>query len=364
MKKLIQSAILILIVSQAIFAQDITTVEAKSYDISDNLDLEAVASIFGESKNLEDFENKLNDPELQISNLDLNGDGYVDYLRVVENSEAQTILITIQAVLGEDLFQDVATIDVEKDSNGKTYVQVVGDVYMYGPDYIIEPVYYNPPVVVLFFWGPNYCRWHSPYYWHHYPTHYHVWHPHPPHIYHNNIHVRVNMKHAYYYTTVRRSSRAVHINNTISRNDYARSHPNRSFTSRNAGVRNTHELNRQRGTAQKATNTTRPASTSRSNGSRVQSNRNGSSQSNSRSGQTNTARSSTRSTTATRQKQNKTTQSRGAQSRTSQTRSSQNKQTRSVGTSRQNSNRSGGKRSDNQGSGGSKSGSKENRKRR
>jgi len=124
-----------------LMAQDVTIVKAMSNDISNNLDLEAVASIFGDANDLEDFEKLLNDPDLQISNLDLNLDGYVDYLRVVEVSEGNTHLIAIQAVLGDDLFQDVATIEVERDHNGKTYVQVVGDVYMYGPDYIIEPVY-------------------------------------------------------------------------------------------------------------------------------------------------------------------------------------------------------------------------------
>ncbi len=38
-----------------IYAQDVTTVEAKSAEISYNLDLEAVASIFGDSEDLEDF---------------------------------------------------------------------------------------------------------------------------------------------------------------------------------------------------------------------------------------------------------------------------------------------------------------------
>lgn len=83
-------------------AQDVTTVEATDSDISENLDLEAVASVFGESEDLEDFEKKLNDPEMQISNLDLNEDGEVDYLRVVEASKDDTHVFTVQAVIGED----------------------------------------------------------------------------------------------------------------------------------------------------------------------------------------------------------------------------------------------------------------------
>ena len=55
-------------------AQDRTTVNATNSEISDNLDLRAVASIFGDSRNLQDFERRLNDPKIQISNLDLNND--------------------------------------------------------------------------------------------------------------------------------------------------------------------------------------------------------------------------------------------------------------------------------------------------
>lgn len=228
------------------FAQDITTVRANE-DISDNLDLEAVASVFGDSKDLEDFEYKLNDPELRISNLDLNRDGYVDYLRVVENSENRTVLITIQAVLGKDLYQDVATIDVERDRNGRSSVQVVGDVYMYGPDYIIEPVYVYSPPVLVYLWGPTYRPWHSPYYWGYYPSHYHRWHTHSCYVYRRHVHVHINTHHNYYYPQSRRSSTAVNIHSKTRRNDYGQAYPNRSFSSRNSGIRNTRDLNARRG---------------------------------------------------------------------------------------------------------------------
>jgi len=117
----------------------VTTTRATSYDISDNLDLDAVASIFGDSENLEDFERTLNDPDNRISNLDLNQDGYIDYLRVLENSSDRNSLIVIQAVLDEDVYQDVATIEIEKTSNNNHRIQIVGDAYIYGSNYIIEP---------------------------------------------------------------------------------------------------------------------------------------------------------------------------------------------------------------------------------
>ncbi|MCF8367826.1 MAG: hypothetical protein K9G76_02200 [Bacteroidales bacterium] len=224
------------------FAQDVITVEAANLDISFNLNLEAVATIFGDAENLEDFERKLNDPELQISNLDLNQDGVVDYLRVIEAATDQTHVVTIQAVLGNDLFQDIATIDVERDASGETSVQLVGDVYMYGPDYIITPVYVRPPVFFVYFWGPVYRPWYSPYYYGYYPHYYHPWRPYPTYVYQQNVHVHVNVHNTYHYTNIRKSRTAANMHKNTMRNDYASKHPDRSFAKRNDGFKNTQEL--------------------------------------------------------------------------------------------------------------------------
>ena len=67
------------LVSSMLWSQKRITVEAKSYDVSDNLDLEAIAIAFGKANNLEEFEKMINDPQNPISNLDLNSDGYVDF---------------------------------------------------------------------------------------------------------------------------------------------------------------------------------------------------------------------------------------------------------------------------------------------
>ncbi|MDR2848747.1 MAG: hypothetical protein LBV39_06535, partial [Bacteroidales bacterium] len=64
-----------------------TVVVEAPTDISYNLDLRAVASIFADARNLEDFEYRLNNVDHGISNLDLNNDGFIDYLRVVETFE-------------------------------------------------------------------------------------------------------------------------------------------------------------------------------------------------------------------------------------------------------------------------------------
>ena len=64
-------------------ADETITVTATSSDISEDLNLKTVATIFGQAKDLEQFEAMLNNPDSAFSNLDLNADGEVDYLRVV-----------------------------------------------------------------------------------------------------------------------------------------------------------------------------------------------------------------------------------------------------------------------------------------
>ena len=247
-------------------AQDRTSVNAMNAEISDNLDLRAVASIFGESRDLQDFERRLNDPELQISNLDLNNDNEVDYLRVIETVENRTHLIIVQSVIDDDVYQDVATIDVEKDRNNKIHVQVVGDVFMYGENYIYEPVYYSTPVIYASFWSPNYRPYYSTWNWGYYPSYYYAWNPFPVFRYRNNINISLNINNNYNYVTNRRSNRAVVLHNSRRSNGYERQNPNYSFSRRNANVTNRYELDQRRGSRNETGYSNRRAVTSREAG--------------------------------------------------------------------------------------------------
>jgi hypothetical protein len=244
--KLIHLSLLASLTIGSLFAQEKTTVTAKNSDISDNLDLRAVATVFGDAKDLEDFERRLNDPKTQISNLDLNNDNYVDYLRVIETVEGNVHLVVVQAVLEKDVFQDVATIEVERDRNNRVQVQVVGDVYMYGANYIYEPVYVHTPIIYNTFWVGNYRPYYSSWYWGYYPSYYYYWNPFPIFRYRNHIHVHINFGHSYHYVSHRRCA-AVY-NNYYGRrgNGYERRYPNRSFAHRNSGYSNRYELDSRR----------------------------------------------------------------------------------------------------------------------
>lgn len=186
--------------SSMLWSYDSRTIYPQNDNISQDLNLDAVASIFGLSSNLEDFEYRLNDPDSQISNLDINEDGYVDYLRVVERAEDDKRLIIIQAVLDRDIYQDVATIVVQRDRYQQTTVEIIGDSYIYGSDFIVEPIYSYTPIIYSYFWSSGYYRtYHSRYRWGYYPTRYRRWRPLPTPYYHKHIHHHIDRRNHYRY---------------------------------------------------------------------------------------------------------------------------------------------------------------------
>ena len=233
----------LMLMSAALWADETITVSANSSDISEGLDLKVVAKLFAEAKNLEEFETMLNNPDSAFCNLDLNGDGQVDYLRVVETGEGNKRLIVLQAILAKDIYQDVASIYVEKDAADNVSVQVIGDEYVYGANYIIEPVYVYRPVIYDWFWGPYWCAWNSPWYWGYYPSWWYVhscwahdWYWHHCYAFH----------HCHHYCSFR-PGRVVcsgyrELRSGVTRREFADAHPERSFSQRNSGMTNAREI--------------------------------------------------------------------------------------------------------------------------
>lgn len=228
--------LLVGLLSSNLIAQESVTVTANSEDIANNLDLNLVASLFGQASNVEEFEVILNNPDSAFSNLDLNGDGQVDYLRVVESFDENRRLVIIQAVLAQDIFQDVASIYLEKDaSTNEVSAQVIGDKFIYGDNYIITPVYLYRPVIYSWLWSSIYMPYCSPWYWGHYPLYWRHWHCITYHDYwrrcyywHHHHHYcsfhHHHHPHHGYHDMYHRSG--------MGRHDYATHHPDQSYESR------------------------------------------------------------------------------------------------------------------------------------
>jgi hypothetical protein len=187
----------------------------------DNLNLAAVLDIFQQSKTLEEFEQTLNTESNKINNLDLNNDEQTDYIKVIDNADGNLHSIVLQTDVSSGEKQDIAVIYTEKKGDDVT-VQVIGDEDLYGKDYVIEPSvktasngtpnpgytgddnnttnvtnnYYNTTrgyspapstwIIIGGMYGSHYSRWHSPWYWGHYPGYWHAWHPVYWHDYHHH----------------------------------------------------------------------------------------------------------------------------------------------------------------------------------
>ena len=181
-----------LLLCTAIFAaeQDSTGMEG------DHLDLNAVMAIFQESESPEDFEKKLNTESTNVNNLDLDGDGEVDYIRIVDNGDSTSHVLTLQVSINENESQDVAVIELEETSQDVVEIQIVGDEDLYGENYILLPqsAGKSPLVVnvitwraVRFMWARNYKPWVSPWKYRHYPNWYKPWKRKRWSVYHGHV---------------------------------------------------------------------------------------------------------------------------------------------------------------------------------
>ena len=231
----------------------------------DNLNLYAVMNLFQQSETLEGFERELNKQDHMVNNLDLNRDGYVDYIMVFNYVQDNTHHIVLRVALNEHEMQDVAVFIVEKLRTGAVHVQLIGDEALYGPNYIIEPAYAETPnpgytgvvaeqkvkkrrnvtvvrttyyevaswPVIVYIYRPSYVVWRSPWRWSYYPVYWSPWTPHYWHFYygyHYNWHAhyyahfrpcrhpRSVHHHRFYHTSIRNYSPTVVVN--INKGEY------------------------------------------------------------------------------------------------------------------------------------------------
>ena len=220
-----------------------TTTIAQAYstneDISLHLDLQAVGALFAQASTVQEFEQLLNSSNYPVTNLDLNGDGYIDYLRVLETVDGHNHVFLIQACLGQDIYQDVATLVAEVPSLTNYTVEIIGAPFIYGPSYYVRPVFVARPLIFDCFLKSLYSPWHSPWYWDHFPSHYR--HPAPVFLNHYQAYINTFMSGHRFCHEVS-YPKEPHFNGydrmTVSnqRNDFAKQNPEKAFTVRNANT--------------------------------------------------------------------------------------------------------------------------------
>jgi hypothetical protein len=308
------------------FAED--TLPEPIIEAGKNLDLEAVGELFAQSKSLEQFEISLNTESNDVNNLDLNGDGDVNYIRIEEKVEENTRVIFLRVPLADDDVQDVATIEVERKEDGTVNVQIVGDEEIYGENYIIEHTISTTEVkkietevqrvkdleknkeketevqnteeesqeskttesaeatesatttsssttvtyvYVGYAYYPYYSPYHSPYYWGYYPPYYHPYHPCSVSIYVSRS--SRYRRHRYRHTTVRRSSRARNVHHSHHRSSRSTSYNYKKQSSQHKQMKQNNASKQNSSSKQKASNQQKKSSQQNSNNSTQQKNK-------------------------------------------------------------------------------------------
>jgi hypothetical protein len=211
----------------------------------DHFSLEAALAMFKASSTPAEFEKRINDSKNGTNNLDLNGDGRVDFLKIKTVVEGDDRMVVISAVLNKDETQDVAVIEISRQGEERALLQIVGDEDLYGNSQVVEPyeeggehdidrgpsanvngstkdiwvnVWFWP--CVTWFYGPGYMVYVSPWYWDFYPDWWMPWPPYtyvvfygycePYHHHYHHVHVhRTARMHQTVYMPRRESSRQV-----------------------------------------------------------------------------------------------------------------------------------------------------------
>lgn len=177
----------------------------------DNFNLEGAIELFKQASSPEEFENLLNSEEAKVNNLDLNEDGEIDYIRVIDNLDGDVHAIILQVPVSETESQDIAVIEIEKQGEENAILQIIGNEDVYGEQVISEPfeeekvrndrdkgpaVQMAPVRIVVNVWlwpsvryiyRPAYTVWVSPYRWGLYPRAWRPWRPYPFYTYHARV---------------------------------------------------------------------------------------------------------------------------------------------------------------------------------
>jgi hypothetical protein len=230
----------------------------------DNFSLEGALEMFKKAESPEQFEKMINTEDNKVNNLDLNGDGDIDYIKVIDKGEDGAHAFILQAAVSDNESQDIAVIELEKTGSKDAIVQIVGDEDIYGEQIIVEPADENRTTVapaqtrsrststtnvvvnvwtwpvVRHVYAPGYVVWVSPWGWRARPVwwrpwrpvHYHVFYPYraPYHRHYVVVHHH-RVVHAHrIYTPVRTTSVTVHTRNRASVDHYRTTRTSRSTT--------------------------------------------------------------------------------------------------------------------------------------
>jgi len=141
------------------------------------LDLQALGELAKKSKDAQTLENELN-KENSINNLDLDGDGKVDYISVTEYGDDQNkgLSLTTQIKNAETNkvdTQEVATIQFSKNTDNTGNMQIAGNQNVYGNNANYHSSFNSGDMLLMMYLFSYHPFYRSPFYYGYYPAYYH-----------------------------------------------------------------------------------------------------------------------------------------------------------------------------------------------
>ncbi len=135
-QKILSCLVLVCFATALIAQTDMKSTGTESEMPGDNFSLEGALEMFKTAESPEDFEAKINSESNSVNNLDLNEDGKVDYIRVIDNTDEGVHALVLQVPMSNEESQDIAVIEMEKTGPENVVLQIVGDELLYGENYL------------------------------------------------------------------------------------------------------------------------------------------------------------------------------------------------------------------------------------
>lgn len=150
--------------------------DQNEYWAKENLDLQRVGNLLERSNSPQEFESYLNEDD-GINNLDLNGDGYVDYLSVDEYQDRgpNERGLSIFSRFGPDVIQEIANVIFYRDDQNWQGARILlsGNDQIYGDNNYYETNWADRSIgLVTSLFGDRDQYYRSPYYYDNYPAGY------------------------------------------------------------------------------------------------------------------------------------------------------------------------------------------------
>ena len=141
----------------------------------EDFDLKRVGPIIRKAKSAEEFEYYLNRPD-GINNLDLNGDGYADYISVEEYPYSNDYErgLSMYTNFGPNDMQELGTVVFYRDEPNYPGARVLltGDQHLYGDNVYYETNWLDQTIGLVTSLFTNHDVYRSPYYYDYYPPNY------------------------------------------------------------------------------------------------------------------------------------------------------------------------------------------------